>query len=125
MDTDRLKKILDTRCREICHRYGLPYHSNMLEDYLGTSISDVKRYLETQFSDMKGSEVQYNWNNYGKSWEIDHFNPIGEAETVDQVKERLYYINLCPLSRWENRQKGRHLGAKTKNYKPWVTRQIY
>jgi hypothetical protein len=50
------------------------------------------------------------WDNYGK-WEIDHIVPIkypdnGQVPTLEEVIERLHYLNTQPLWKPDNASKG-------------------
>jgi hypothetical protein len=70
-------------------------------DYLGCSIQELKEHLEKQFKD------GISWENYGKMWHIDHMIPIQyNKPNIEQVKYRLNYNNLQPLTIGENTKKG-------------------
>jgi hypothetical protein len=69
--------------------------------YLGCDISEYKKYLENKFT----SEMS--WENYGSFWHIDHIIPIMyENPSVEQVIERLHYLNTQPLKAEDNISKG-------------------
>eukprot|EP00466_Bigelowiella_natans_P011399 jgi/Bigna1/41588/e_gw1.54.15.1 len=72
--------------------------------YLGTTIKEYKKYLESKFKE------GMTWENYGM-WEIDHITPIrykagGKAPDLEEVIKRLHYTNTQPLWATENRSKG-------------------
>lgn len=71
--------------------------------YIGCSIADLKRHLESQF------DSQMSWNNYGlNGWEIDHVKPLASFDLTDpeQLKKACHYSNLQPLWADDNRIKG-------------------
>ena len=52
------------------------------------------------------------WENYGKIWHIDHIIPISyKNPSLDEVIQRLHYLNTQPLWASENISKGnRYIG---------------
>ena len=75
-------------------------------EYLGCDITTFREHLEKKFVD------GMNWENYGKIWHIDHIIPIGyKNPTLEEVIERLHYLNTQPLWASENISKGnRYIG---------------
>jgi hypothetical protein len=69
------------------------------EDLIGLSCVDLRAYLT------KTLKPAWNWQNYGKIWEIDHIKSLSKARTVEEVRERARFTNLQPLSVEENRKK--------------------
>jgi hypothetical protein len=71
-------------------------------EYLGCSIEHLKYYLEGKF------EIGMNWNNYGKSWHIDHIIPCSSWNFTNIFESICCwnYRNLQPLWALENRSKG-------------------
>lgn len=70
------------------------------KEYIGCDIDTLKTHIEEQFKD------GMNWDNYGE-WHIDHITPIKyEKPTLEEVIERLNYLNLQPLWADENIAKG-------------------
>lgn len=70
--------------------------------YLGCSIQELKRYLESKF------QPGMSWTNQGKGgWEIDHIIPFAKFDLT--VEDNLYlvchYTNLQPMWADENRRK--------------------
>ena len=67
---------------------------------LGCSFEDLKRHLESQFTE------GMNWDNYGE-WHIDHIIPCSSYDfsKVDQQAECFNYKNLQPLWAAENIRK--------------------
>jgi hypothetical protein len=76
-------------------------------DYLGCDIATLKKHLEDQF------EKGMTWDNHGDNrgeWAIDHIIPIKwDHPTLDEVKQRLHYINTQPLWSTENMSKHNRL----------------
>jgi len=69
-------------------------------DYLGCTIEELMDHLESQFDETMS------WDNYGEAWTMDHILQVGIKElTVDQIIERLCYLNIQPLSPYENSKK--------------------
>lgn len=76
-------------------------------DYIGYSISDLKRHIESQF------QPDMNWDNHGLLWHIDHIKPcssfkfINEDDSVnyEAIKECWSLTNLQPLYKEENLKK--------------------
>ncbi len=69
-------------------------------EYLGCSIQEFKEHIESQFQE------GMTWDNYGE-WHIDHIVPIMyETPTMEEVVERLHYLNTQPLWAEENMSKG-------------------
>jgi hypothetical protein len=65
--------------------------------YLGCTIEEFKKHLESQF--IEGM----NWENHGQfGWHIDHIKPINTFDLTDdkQLIECWHYTNLRPLW-WE------------------------
>ena len=79
------------------------------KEYLGCDTNILKEHIEKQFTE------GMTWDNYGK-WHIDHIVPIkykkdGLVPSLEEVKERLHYINTQPLWARENKAKGnRYIG---------------
>lgn len=74
-------------------------------EYLGCSIEEYKKYLESKF------ETWMTWENHGE-WHIDHITPLMyKNPTQEQVIERLHYTNTQPLKAFDNISKGnRYIG---------------
>ena len=65
-------------------------------DYIGLSIEDLKKHLESQF------QPGMTWDNYGKGgWHIDHIVPCSKFDfsKEEDLKKCWHYSNLQPL--WE------------------------
>lgn len=77
------------------HSY-LRKHNNKTDktlNYLGCSILFYKEYLESLFL------PQFDWNNYGVIWEIDHIEPISSFDLTkdENVYKAFNYKNTMPL----------------------------
>ncbi len=70
-------------------------------EYLGCTIGELVKYLESKFEDDMG------WHNYGR-WHIDHIKPISKFNLVntEQKKKACHYTNLQPLWAEDNLSKG-------------------
>jgi len=69
-------------------------------DYLCCDMDEFVEHIENQF------EGDMNWSNYGTFWEMDHEKPLGEKGiSVDEVINRLFYLNVRPLTISDNRSK--------------------
>lgn len=74
--------------------------SKKLEDIIGLSLDEYKKYIEKQFEDWMTWE---NWGLY--TWHIDHIIPLSSAKTEEEVYLLWHYRNLRPLSAQENLKK--------------------
>lgn len=75
--------------------------SKTLEQIIGLSLEDYKKYIENQFEDWM------TWENWGRyTWHIDHIIPLCSAKTEEEVYLLWHYTNLRPLSANENLKKG-------------------
>lgn len=80
------------------------------KEYLGCDISTFKRHIEAQFTE------GMTWQNY-REWHIDHkellkYKQDDEVPTVEEVAERLHYLNTQPLWASENISKGNRYMSK-------------
>lgn len=74
--------------------------SKKLEDIIGLSLDEYKKYIEKQF------EEWMTWENWGLyTWHIDHIIPLSSAKTEEEVYLLWHYSNLRPLSAQENLKK--------------------
>jgi hypothetical protein len=96
---------IDFRLRHnISRRLNLALRNNQksgsIINYLGCSIKDLKKYLESKFQ--KGMT----WENYG-NWHIDHIKPLSLFDLTDQnnLNEACHYSNLQPLWARDNLRK--------------------
>lgn len=67
-----------------------------LKDYLGCSIEDLKKHLESQF------QPNMTWNNYG-DW---HIVPLASAKDELETLKLCHHTNLQPLWAKDNLTKG-------------------
>ena len=84
------------------------------EDLLGSTISDVRKYLEGLF--VEGMT----WENYGnKGWHVDHIIPCSffDLSLPEEQKKCFHYTNLRPLWETDNLSKGSKVGGKRHFYK--------
>jgi len=98
----RMKRVLYKRVATVLDRYGVRPRPLNVEKYLGASIGVVLDWVETQFT----PENEFDWENYGSLWQLDHRIPIGRDNgSVSQVIRKLHYTNLQPLERTANAAK--------------------
>jgi hypothetical protein len=72
---------------------------DVFNNILQITISEYIKYLESKFV------YGMNWNNYGKSWHIDHIKPFkfnNKIPTEEELYERLVYTNTQPLWAFDN-----------------------
>lgn len=86
--------------RRINHALGKGRKICSSSEYLGCSITELKRHLENLF------QPGMTWANRGE-WEIDHIRPCASFDLLDAEQQRccFHLTNLQPLWRSENRQK--------------------
>ena len=73
-------------------------------DIIGTSMEELKLYLESKF------EPWMSWENYGKyngelnyGWDIDHIIPVSSAKNEKELMDLNHFTNLQPLCSFTNR----------------------
>lgn len=71
-------------------------------DLIGCSHQDLKKHLESMFTD------GMSWENYGE-WHVDHKIPLASAKTEEDVARLCHYTNLQPLWAEDNLRKGARL----------------
>lgn len=69
-----------------------------MSQYLGCTLGELKKHLESQFK--KGMT----WENQGK-WHIDHIIPLASAKTEKEIYKLCHYSNLQPLWARDNIKK--------------------
>jgi len=80
---------------------------NKTFEIVGCSPIELKKYLESKFTE------GMTWETQGK-WHIDHIIPLSFAKTEKEVYELCYYTNLQPLWAFDNLSKGSKFDLKTK-----------
>ncbi len=95
----RLTRIISVAINKSLHGNKKGHHS---EDLLGYTVEDLKRHLESQFTE------DMDWSNYGL-WEIDHRIPISAfnfSSSEHQDFRRCWALsNLQPMWKSENKIK--------------------
>lgn len=96
----KLMKTLRSRLNSALYRKDAKKLASTLE-LVGCSILELKKYLETQFTE------GMNWNNHGK-WHIDHIRPCSSFNLLieSEQKKCFHYTNLQPLWAIDNLSKG-------------------
>jgi hypothetical protein len=74
-------------------------------DYLGSTIQEVKKWLEFNFQDYM------NWDNYGEVWHIDHTLPVSRFDLTKDIDIYMCFNwkNLMPLHKDTNIKKHDHI----------------
>lgn len=96
----RIKFYLRKRLRTATaskRKYSIP-----TDELIGCTPEALRKHLESQF------KPEWNWDNYGSVWQIDHITPCKAFDLTDneQAKRCFHYSNLRPLCRIENIRKG-------------------
>jgi hypothetical protein len=71
-------------------------------EMLGCDWETLKLHIESQFL------PKMNWENR-KLWHIDHFHPLGDAKSIEDVVRLSHYTNLRPMWAKDNHKKWKHL----------------
>ena len=76
-------------------------HKTTYQDIVGCDIDFLKKWLTYRF------DLNMNWDNLGKYWEIDHIIPINafNFENEKDIKICFHWTNLQPLTCYENKTK--------------------
>lgn len=85
----KIKSNTSNRIRKLINK-----GSSKTIDIIGCSIDELKRYLESKFTE------GMSWENYGlKGWHIDHIKPCSSFDLTNEqeVKQCFHYSNLQPL----------------------------
>lgn len=111
----RKKNHIPTKIRENIKsrlKKSMGVKSDSIVKYLGCSIDDFKRHLESLF------KPGMTWDNYGEKWHIDHIIPL----STDYSDTGLHhYKNTQPLWKEEHfvktaKENGRKMSKTTKKY---------
>lgn len=78
---------------------------NLYIKLLGCDKSFLMEWFEYIFNLKK--KLNFNWDNYGKFWQIDHVTPCASFDLMDesQIKICFHWTNLCPVTKKYNLQK--------------------
>ena len=88
----KFRVLIGSRIYKIFKELGVKKESS--EKLLGCTFEFAKSYIESLF------KSGMTWDNYGKEWDIDHKEPLGLADTKEELIRLNYYTNLQPL--WKN-----------------------
>lgn len=105
----RITENLRRRINKALHNNTKSNHSIEL---LGCSINEFKKYLEVKF------DINMNWGNYGKYWNIDHIRPCSSFDLSDTDQQKLCfnYTNTQPLKIIDNLSKNSIFNGKRHTY---------
>ena len=99
----KMRKVLRARVRGAIKDYANKgtVKSKKTMDLIGCSLEDLKKHLESQFTD------GMSWDNHGE-WHIDHIIPCSSFDlSLTEDQERCFcYTNLQPLWALDNMTKG-------------------
>lgn len=86
----KIKKLLRNRFNSLINNKS---KSNLILEYLGCTLEELKIYLESLFL------PEMNWENHGKIWEIDHIKACDKFNLIkiEEQKRCFHYTNLQPL----------------------------
>lgn len=87
--------------RRVRSRLGRIKFNNSIHtvEYLGCSINELKKHLESKF------QLGMTWENYG-DWHIDHIIPLDSAVDEQEILKLCHHSNLQPLWAKDNLSKG-------------------
>ncbi len=75
--------------------------NNSLSHYLGCSLEELKKYLESKF------QPGMTWENHGLyGWHVDHIVPLSKAKSEKELYALSHFSNLQPLWAAQNLLKG-------------------
>ncbi len=108
-DCYRLANVLRVRMARFIR--GKTKQGSAIKD-LGCTLSELKQYLELQFTD------GMTWENHGRAskknpmkWNIDHRIPLSRFDLTDRIEylKAVHFTNLQPLWAEDNLRKGNRL----------------
>ena len=108
---DKERKKVDVGYRILCNLRTRLYQalkkfkkSDSTMKLTGTSLDELKKYLESKFKD------RMSWDNYGV-WHVDHIIPCAQFDLSDPEQQKIcfHYTNLQPMWAKDNMQKGARL----------------
>jgi hypothetical protein len=98
-DTHIQSKLRDNLSRRLREMLGRKNKSST--EYIGTNISIIKKWLESNFTQ------EMTWDNYGTVWQIDHTLPLNKVDLTDNENVNIVFNwkNLYPLDSFKNKSK--------------------
>ena len=104
-----IRKRLRARQNAILKIKGAYHAGKKAADFIGCSLEELKRHIESQF------EIGMSWENRNL-WHLDHIVPVSsfDLSKEEEVKKCFSFRNLRPLWAEENRQKGAKTVPKRK-----------
>lgn len=93
-----IKKVQQAALRRFLRGQGTPIK---LREWIGMNVGELKVLLDSRM------QPEMNWNNYGKSWHVDHVAPFWIFELDDEKELKLLWHpdNLMPLFGKDNNHK--------------------
>jgi hypothetical protein len=97
----KIKKHIRTRMWEVIIKKSKSTRNGSIEDLIGCSVQLYRENIERQL------KPGWNWDNYGKVWEIDHKLPLSSFDLTDYKQQKIAFNfnNTQPLSVFDNRSK--------------------
>lgn len=97
-------------------RIGINYRNRVREklksgkgylDFLGCSITELIKWFEYNFT----FDSEFNWENYGKVWEIDHVIPCARfnLQNKEEIFKCFSWTNTKPVTKNFNRRKSNNI----------------
>jgi hypothetical protein len=88
----KLTVLLKNRLTQTLKRQSV-YKTNKMIPLLGCNLEEAKLHLEYQF------KPEWDWDNHGDLWEIDHILPCSSFDLSDPEQQKIcfHYTNLQPL----------------------------
>lgn len=95
------RKLSDSQIHFRLRRNLVGRSSSLALEHLGCSLAELRKHLETQFSD------KMCWENYGThGWQVDHIVPLAATNDYYERLKLHHYTNLQPLWAAQNQRKG-------------------
>ncbi len=95
---------LRNKINNYLYRYGKIKKKNNVQEILGCTYEEFKKYIENKFQN------GMSWENRGK-WHLDHIIPLATAKNYDDLIRLNHHTNFQPLWAEDNFKKGKKIGG--------------
>lgn len=87
----KLRITLSNRLKDILKRKN-NFKNNSITKLIGCTLGELREHIEKQFL------PEFNWNNWGPVWELDHIKPCSKFDLTieDEQKQCFHHTNLMP-----------------------------